>query len=416
MRLVKLIFGLSSILASNWCWAQVAKSAPESLQQAKNSTSFNTPTNATIDTNSMYVVEKRALNTYAMPKVTLKNIQTIKIDAAQKYPTIKFATTFEPKVSIGIERKQAQAFILIPQYIQLADGSIEKITRFEIQLEEQSLAANKTTGSRVYAQNSVLASGNWYKIAIANQGVYKVDYNFIKNSIGVDLAGTPSKNIRLYGNGGEMLPENNAIPRADDLVENAIEMVDGGDGVFNVGDYFLFYANGPHTIIKDSANRRFTHQFNVYSEVSHYFLTFDNGNGKRIQTIATPSTSNVAVTSYNDFYFYEKDSVNPGKFGKLWWGDEFNDQPGRYLNRNYNLNFPNIDPNTLVQVRTRVGAFSSSGTSVMNVNLNGTILHSIQLAAVGLTFSDPVLRVSDLTSSVPLPSSTAMLSLLILPW
>ena len=410
MKLIKLFFCIPSIIASNWCMAQISKSATESLQQAKDLTTFNLPLVITIDTNSMYKIEKRALKNYAMPVVTLKNIQSEKINASIQASNIKFAESFEPQVSIGIERKQAQAYILIPQYVKRMDGTIEKLVRYDIQLEEQTIAVNKTTGNRVYAPNSVLATGNWYKIAIANQGVYKVDYNFIKNSIGVDLAGTPSKNIRLYGNGGEMLPENNAIPRADDLVENAIEMVDGGDGVFNVGDYFLFYANGPHTIIKDSANRRFSHHFNVYSEVSNYFLTFDNGNGKRIQTIATPSTSNVAVTSYNDFYFYEKDSVNPGKFGKLWWGDEFNDQPGRYLSRNYNLNFPNLDPSSLVHVRTRVGAFTSSGTNIMNVSINGTILQSFQLSAVGLTFSDPVLRVSDLTSSVPVQTSTANLN------
>jgi hypothetical protein len=36
------------------------------------------------------------------------------------------------------------------------------------------------------------------------------------------------------------LPEANAITRADDLIENAIMVMDGGDGVFNQNDYILF--------------------------------------------------------------------------------------------------------------------------------------------------------------------------------
>ncbi len=359
---------------------------------------------ASFDSLSMFKIEKRNLLSNAMPEVKMISIQTQKINPTVATNSYTFPTSWTPKVSVGIERKQAVAFILVPQYIKLADGSIEKLISYQLQVEEQTTTSNKTTGNRIYAPSSVLSNGTWYKIALASQGVYKIDYNFIKNNIGVDLAGTPSANIRLFGNGGEMLQENNAITRSDDLAENAIEMFDGGDGVFNSGDYFLFYANGPHTILKDSLNKRFSHTFNIYSESSYYFLTFDNGHGKRIQTLATPTTSNTNVTSYNDFYFYEKDSVNPGKFGKVWWGDEFNDQPGRYLTRNYNLNFPDVDLSSMAYVRTRVGAISYSGLSTMNVYANGAILQSISLDKIGVNYSDPVLRVSDITSDLSISS------------
>ena len=75
-----------------------------------------------------------------------------------------------------------------------------------------------------------------------------------------------SSSIRLFGNGGKMLPENNAISRPDDLLENAILVEDGGDGNFSGGDYFLFYADGPDEWIKDSVNKKFTHQKNLYSQ------------------------------------------------------------------------------------------------------------------------------------------------------
>lgn len=368
----------------------------------------STTINAFIDTTEIYIVEKRTLSQYAMPKVTISNINSVSIQDTKSYNNMP--TSYEPKVSIGIERKQAVAYILIPQFIKKADGSYEKLTNYSLQITEQDKLAQKTTGARVYVPNSVLASGSWYKIALSTQGVYKVDYNFIKNSIGVDLSGTPSANIKLYGNGGEMLAEDNAVFRNDDLFENAIEMHDGGDGVFNPGDYFLFYANGPHTITKDSINKRFSHQFNVYNNVSYYFLNFENGQGKRIQTAANPNTSNVNVTSYNDFYFYEKDSTSPSKFGKVWWGDEFNDQPGRYLNRTYSLLFSDADLTSSAFVRTRVGAISTSGSSTMNVNLNGLNIQSINLASIGLSFSDPVLRVSDLTTETAITNAALNLN------
>lgn len=82
-----------------------------------------------------------------------------------------------------------------------------------------SLAGN---AQRVYAPNSVLSAGNWYQMGVTAEGVYKITAASLAQA-GV-ISGTVSSNsIRLFGNGGAMLPENNRIPRADDLVENAIE-------------------------------------------------------------------------------------------------------------------------------------------------------------------------------------------------
>ena len=87
-------------------------------------------------------------------------------------------------------------------------------------------------GQRVYAPNSVLASGNWYKISVEKTGVYKIDVPFL-NSLGVNTANLPSSSVRLFGNGGQMLAESNAVIPFDDLQENAIMVVDGGDGIID---------------------------------------------------------------------------------------------------------------------------------------------------------------------------------------
>ena len=96
---------------------------------------------------------------------------------------------------------------------------------------------------RTYRASSVLATGNWYKIAIKDAGIYKIDIAFL-SSLGINTSNLASNSIRLFGNGGSMLPEANNIFRPDDLEENAIMVVDGGDGVLNAGDYILFFSNG----------------------------------------------------------------------------------------------------------------------------------------------------------------------------
>ena len=68
---------------------------------------------------------------------------------------------------------------------------------------------------RTYKPNSVLSSGNWYKLAVSGEGVYKIDLAFL-NSLGIS-GSIPSANIRLFGNGGAMLPEGGNVIPVDDL-------------------------------------------------------------------------------------------------------------------------------------------------------------------------------------------------------
>jgi len=97
---------------------------------------------------------------------------------------------------------------------------------------------------RNYAHHSVLASGNWYKIAVNSSGIYRLDLPFLQQ-LGINTSSLASSDIRVYGNGGSMLPENPAIRINDDLQELAISIEDGGDGVINGSDRILFYAQGP---------------------------------------------------------------------------------------------------------------------------------------------------------------------------
>src|SRR6478672_12668724 len=91
---------------------------------------------------------------------------------------------------------------------------------------------------RSYRANSVLASGNWFKISVAEDGVYKLDVAFL-NSLGI-AGSIPSGQIRVFGNGGGMLSELAGSKPVDDLAERAVWVEDGGDGLLNGSDYILF--------------------------------------------------------------------------------------------------------------------------------------------------------------------------------
>lgn len=55
------------------------------------------------------------------------------------------------------------------------------------------------TQAQTFANQSVLTQGNWFKIGVTQRGIYKMDYNFLKNA-GVDVDNINPQNIQLYGN------------------------------------------------------------------------------------------------------------------------------------------------------------------------------------------------------------------------
>jgi hypothetical protein len=56
-------------------------------------------------------------------------------------------------------------------------------------------------GQRVYKSNSVLATGEWFKIAVKESGIYKVDLALM-GSLGINSQNISSAAIRLFGNPG----------------------------------------------------------------------------------------------------------------------------------------------------------------------------------------------------------------------
>jgi Peptidase family C25 len=261
------------------------------------------------------------------------------------------------------------------------------------------LATCAASAQRTYSTNSVLSSGNWYKFSVKAHGVYRVDIAFLQ-SLGISVSGISSNNIRLYGNGGAMLPEANIENRPDDLVENAIWMVDGGDGSFNGSDYFLFYAPGPDVWQKDSLNQSFKHKKNLFANEAYYFISVGGAtNGLRIPNRLVSGAANKQVSVFKDRYFYELDSLNFLKSGKEWYGEEFSNAPGRTLTKTFTVNFPNINTGSPISIVSSVAARSTGNGSSFSVRINGNQVLFHSMGPIGTGTYDPVAVASEVLSS-----------------
>lgn len=234
-------------------------------------------------------------------------------------------------------------------------------------------------GQRSYAPHSVLASGNWFRIAVSAPGVYRLDIPFLQ-TLGLNVQGASSGSIRLYGYSGAMLPEDPGAARPDDLVENALWAEDGGDGVLNNNDYLLFYAPGPHHWTPEPANRSFRHTKNLYSEQTFYYLTI-GGTGLRIASQPAAGGANTTIQTYSQRYFYELDSVNLLSSGKEWFGYDFADVPGKSLRHNFNADLPGLT-SAPATIRARCVSRSFGNASSFGFALNGNSILNMNMPAV----------------------------------
>lgn len=355
-----------------------------------------------------YITEKVWLTHYAMPQVALSDMifTTIPVLPAN-------ATTGDPEqfgITMGMERKRPFILLHIPVY-KASGKEYTQLTEFKLVVTESTPATPAVTGNkmaRTTATGSVLASGNWFKIGVTNTGLYKVDYDFLVNS-GISTTGITLSNIRVFGNGGSMLSENNAISRINDLAENAIWVNDkNGNGTFDKGDYFVFYAQASTGWVKDSSNSRFVHVTNIYADTAYYFLNFD-APGLRVNTQNSVPTGNVTVNNYDDYLLYEKELTNVGPFGRQWWGEQFSGDPGKTLTRTFSFTLGPVTGN--LRYNISLGNQSPLDGNVFKAYLNSQLLGSATLVSAAKNAGDFAISPGTISGTTTMTGNIANIQL-----
>ncbi len=320
------------------------------------------------DVRGGYFADRIPLKVYAVPTIRVVDVSYTTVNQIPTDAIPSSVNNFD--IAIGKELKRPFASIMVPAYTVGDDAkTLKRVASITIEVTESQLQASEHNAAKTTAVNSPLASGTWYKVAVPSTGFYKVDYQFLTQQLG--LSSIDPATIRVFGNGGNMLPENNAIARPDNLLENAIYVNDGGDGSFDQGDYFIFYAVGPMGWEADMTNQKFNHIKNIYEDQAYYFFNFDQGAGKRVSLQATQPTSNVQVNTYDYYSVIDNDLENIGGFGKVWVAEEFSSRPGQQLSRSYNMQLGNTIGDATIEVAA--GNYNPvGGSSVFSVSVNNT--------------------------------------------
>lgn len=222
--------------------------------------------------------------------------------------------------------------------------------------------------------NSVLSAGKWFKVKVTEDGFYKLDYNYLKSK-GINPDDLDPRTFKIYGNHGGMLPMGTDEYRPADLQENAIKIAGEDDGKFDGGDYVLFYAEGPHKWLYDSASKKFNHQVHLYDNASYYYITYGGANGKRISKKANISDPADATYSYFDDHRWHENEANyikerNVKGGRQWFGERL-DYQNTY---SFNESFQDAVVGKKIWFKTNVLVGSVGMINPLDIDINGQSL------------------------------------------
>ena len=189
---------------------------------------------------------------------------------------------------------------------------------------------------RKTAGDSPLAQGTWYKMEVRETGIYRIDQAFLQRA-NISLSSIGAINsIRIFGDAGDMLPEDLSQPRPDGLEEIRRMVVDkNANGSFDTDDYVLFYARSTRGWKYDAVAKRFNHSFSYYSEPNYYFLTFGGAAGMSMDTVVSSNaTGAYTPADFQEKLFLKQDRFNLISSGRLWVGQAFDilDKSAVYTN------------------------------------------------------------------------------------
>ncbi|MFM7719634.1 MAG: type IX secretion system sortase PorU, partial [Sediminibacterium sp.] len=178
----------------------------------------------------------------------------------------------------------------------------------------------------------------------------------------------------------------NGLP--DSLTEMAIEMQDGGDGIFDDQDQFLFYAQGHYKWIKSTIDEAPIRQKMTSSDSLYFFLRIGL-NGKRIASFNKTGSASKIVQTYAAKWLIEKDTINILSSGKIWLGDPMGNGLGKKTTQSFPLNMEGLQLNAPIVFQSQLAATTYQTDATFSIKLNDQMLSTKSLNPVsGFIFDD----------------------------
>jgi hypothetical protein len=225
--------------------------------------------------------------------VTIEYPEFIDMEDADVAAYKELCSTLPPELPevnlfVGVSRKKGTLHARLTPLV-YRDGKYQKLVSFR--LVKHACAVQKSRrkqATATYAEHSVLAEGQWAKIAVPSTGIYQITEALVRQCGFSDIS-----KVKIYGYGGALQPEvltQSYLSETDDLKEVP---------VCTVGGRRLFHATGPVTWTSSTTTQRTR---NPYSQYGYYFLTQSDSEPLTVDSAAFAAAFYPGSDDYHSLY------------------------------------------------------------------------------------------------------------------
>ena len=325
----------------------------------------------TFDVIDKKVTYSRSFFDVSRAQYELTNVQFENVNSQLLNNVKAYQKNFNYEINLSQSRNKPVLTINFNPFV-LENGQVKRVVSYTL-VESQNRSETNYSSKSINIQNSVLADGNWYKFYVDKTGVFRLTYNFL-SGLGLNLNNVNSDQIKIYSYGGAMLPLQNSENLYYDPPQLPLQVFDGGDGVFNPGDFILLYAEAT-----EGWNPEYITHVHAYADRAFYYATINNETPNRVQTLQNlPSPPDLVVDEFDDFKFHEIDETSLSLVGRRWFGDRFDIETVK----EFEFEFKNLITSEALDFDMKFGSISGSPSS-FTININENDVGSASLSASG---------------------------------
>lgn len=229
-----------------------------------------------------------------------------------------------------------------------------------------------------YADNSLLAQGNWAKIEVTETGM-----QFLSDATIRSLGFSDPETVNIFGYGGNVIPETLKSP--DDLPVVPSLRVTGGIVFFGV-------ASVGWELNTAKTEAKYSHVSHPYSDKAYYFISDIIPERKTPETAEAKTASGDPITEFTQRLLHKQEMFMPMTSGRLILGEDFK----TISTRNFPFQLPGNTGDAVVT--TAFGCKTNGGTSSIVLTANGKQLGAT--TADQMPFSSSKLIVTTSTTKV----------------
>jgi hypothetical protein len=229
------------------------------------------------------------------------------------------------------------------------------------------------------AASSVMSTGSWYKLEVAEEGMYKIDAQYLR-TIGVEPSSLSSIfDVKIFGADGRNIAESVTAPRPADLPQMAVRYVDNnGDTKFDADDYIMFFGQTTAGWNYNPVQKDFSHYTNPYTNSNYYFLSVGASAPVRVMQERTVSAATSGtVTQALGKILFKEEKFNFNYSGQNWVSAPFNPGDSRVISNRLHGWIPGTSVRYVYYLYSRANVFAT-----FRIEESGVQIAAPQLASM----------------------------------